>query len=454
MNITHKLFVLACLFAGLPLIGAAQAVDTAPALVRTPAPPSSTADVGKPKPPQPIASAPVLRILRFDAADRPVLSGEAKSSDRSPHTLHGSGDILVWLDQESSYKEREYSLGKPGVVRLFLNGVNLGDSARRIAQKSAGAAADEVVYQFNLKPGESSQALWAMLYRANGLTKEVPMHVALGWDAVGAISVGPSPSDDVKIAVSSPAARNGGLAVVLVILGLSWLMLRHTDALRDAAAPAWANQASAWLRAAKRQRLSVTPANIKAAFPAYDSKDSPAYRSAALRAITGVPLQTAQEEQQAFFGLLEQGRFKMIRGTYSLARTQMGMWFVFAMCSGVFFWIAYGNLLKIDDSILMLLGVSITTAGVSLAMDRTPDGTAKAFVPSRGLLTDLVMGGAELKEQLHRYQAVAVNLLLLIVGVRHVMQHLAYPVFDPTWLAFLGISGLAFTAGKQIIEKK
>lgn len=44
--------------------------------------------------------------------------------------------------------------------------------------------------------------------------------------------------------------------------------------------------------------------------------------------------------------------------------------------------------------------------------------------------------------------------IVLAVGIIHVMRHLTYPIFDPTWLAFLGVSGVALTGGKKFAEAK
>lgn len=74
-------------------------------------------------------------------------------------------------------------------------------------------------------------------------------------------------------------------------------------------------------------------------------------------------------------------------------------------------------------------------------------------MPSRGFWYDLLTGFDE-RKQLHRYQAVVVNILLLVVGIFHVQQQLSYPVFDPTWLIFLGISGTAYGVGKQVLESR
>jgi hypothetical protein len=68
------------------------------------------------------------------------------------------------------------------------------------------------------------------------------------------------------------------------------------------------------------------------------------------------------------------------------------------------------------------------------------------------LLTDIVTGFDE-KQKFHRYQAVVVNILLLLTGFSYCVQQLAYPEFDQSWLALLGLSGATLGAGKQMLEK-
>ena len=65
-----------------------------------------------------------------------------------------------------------------------------------------------------------------------------------------------------------------------------------------------------------------------------------------------------------------------------------------------------------------------------------------------------VTTGADGNQQVYRFQAVLVHGLLLGVGVVYVIQYLAYPSFDTSWLQFLGLSGITQTAGKQIVENK
>lgn len=155
-------------------------------------------------------------------------------------------------------------------------------------------------------------------------------------------------------------------------------------------------------------------------------------------ALRDAPLPKEQKDQR-----------KPVRAAFSLARVQLAVWFVFAVAAGVFMWIVYGQLPPIDASLLALLGLSVGTAGVSLAVDKNSGG--RTYSPSQGFLTDLVTGFDD-KQQVHRYQAVVVNLLLLFVGISHVLQQLTYPIFDATWLALLGVSGIALGVGKQLLE--
>jgi hypothetical protein len=157
------------------------------------------------------------------------------------------------------------------------------------------------------------------------------------------------------------------------------------------------------------------------------------------------------DQIKTYFGLmLRTTDWKPVRATFSLSRVQLGLWFMFAACAGVFLWIVYGDLPAIDGSLLGLLGISTVTTVGSLAVDQNAGG--RPYLPSQGLFNDLVTGFDGDKQQIHRLQAVVVNILLLAVGIVHVVQSLTYPTFDSTWLGFLGISGVALVTGKQYLE--
>lgn len=195
---------------------------------------------------------------------------------------------------------------------------------------------------------------------------------------------------------------------------------------------------------------------IQARYPDYDHAAGPAqaarYATAAQSALQGM-VPTATEEQQiqdAVIGLALQSQpWTPPMATFSLARVQLSVWFLFAVSTGVFLWIVYGELQPIDNSLLAILGLSLGVTGMSVIIDQSIP--AHRFKPSEGFWRDITTGFDD-KQQVHRYQAVVVNAMLLAAGAAHVMQQLSYPVFDPTWLAFLGVSGVALAVGKQITE--
>ena len=139
------------------------------------------------------------------------------------------------------------------------------------------------------------------------------------------------------------------------------------------------------------------------------------------------------------------------KATYSLARVQLGLWLFFLLAAAIFVFLVLGEPLAPGGSVVAMLGVSATTTAASVAVDRT--ATNRVLRPSEGFVSDLLTGWDGTK-QLHRVQAVAVNLLLLVVGIVKVMEDLSYPVFDSGWLALLGISGASQAVLKQQLEDK
>jgi hypothetical protein len=137
------------------------------------------------------------------------------------------------------------------------------------------------------------------------------------------------------------------------------------------------------------------------------------------------------------------------RATYSLARLQVGIWILFILGAGLFIWLVLGALPTVEPTLVGLLGVSAATTAASVAVDSA--ATNRAFVASRGLLLDIITGW-DGGQQLHRIQALLVNALLLAVGFNAVIENLAYPVFDASWLALLGVSGATQTVLKQALE--
>ena len=166
------------------------------------------------------------------------------------------------------------------------------------------------------------------------------------------------------------------------------------------------------------------------------------------KAIYGNYPETDADVASTVIGLaLTREKWKPVRGAFSLASVQVGVWMMFACIAAIFLWVVYGALPAIVGSLLGLVSITVVISGASWIVD--PAG--KKFFESQGLWRDLMMG-ADGQTKVHRFQAVLVNLLLLFVGVSWLTKNLTYPTFDDTWLQFLGLSGLAQTVGKAVNE--
>ncbi|MGD0816359.1 MAG: hypothetical protein ABSA83_22430 [Verrucomicrobiota bacterium] len=163
---------------------------------------------------------------------------------------------------------------------------------------------------------------------------------------------------------------------------------------------------------------------------------------------------------------------------YSLARTQMAIWFFLIVCSWVFLWLVTGTLDTLTTTVLALMGIGAGTAlGAEVQDSGKPryseviDSKIKAIEKKQKDATALASDLAELpglQEQLkqelakgppttegfftdvltdardgisfHRFQMFVWTIVLGIVFAVDVYQHLVMPDFDGTMLALMGIS--------------
>lgn len=397
----------------------------------------------------PVQGATVVGVNILQGAHSPGLddckSPSPKTHDSGQKLLAGAGDLELVMKKAEFDNEARFTTPN-STPRLIINGVNLEDSATLIAT----FVCDPHVYlRFRIAPKKGSEKLWSAIYNSSGLTGKEPLLPAIGWDGGGSqITLDASAGDRHKISVSTDLRVTIAFVIMALVLGLTYIVYAYTDAFRDAETPWWFTDAM------KLRPLQVNGAWLALQYSNFDAtREKTYYANAAQLAVQKQYPKASLEEWDYFFGLvLSQLPLKRPRATYSLARTQLGLWFVFAVCSGIFLWIVYGDLPRIENSLLALLGISVGTAGVSLAIDTNISKDANGFTPSRGFY-DLVTG-FDRQQQVYRYQAVVINLLLLFVGVMNVIQSLTYPIFDATWLAFLGISGVALATGKQIVETK
>lgn len=396
-------------------------------------------------------------LFADDTPDVPAArSGSApqrkcKDLKGGPGMLNGSGDLTIAVEQESFEAFRAAKRDEPGSFVLFLNGVPLLTDARLIALENVGKLA---VFRYRISQGKESQLLWSMLYADGSLFHSQPLHAALGWKADSETTPSLIPARDdtgARVRVTTVSQLVLALALVVLTIGAVIYIGRRGDSLRDANLPAWWLEAAALKTAIAKMDPATRDQHLVRKYPWYVPGDAALYQQHAELLLKRQPV-AEQDIPAAKVGLaLLPQAWTPLRATYSLSRTQLALWFTFTVSAGLFLWMLYGDLRRIDGSLLLLLGISVGTAGISWIADRNmPD---RPYAPSQGFLADLLTGFDE-RKQLHRYQAVIVNLLLLVVGIFHVGQQLSYPVFDASWLIFLGISGSAYGVGKGLIETR
>lgn len=382
---------------------------------------------------------------------------ECKELGGSTGPLTGTGDLIMGVDWGEFAKAQETHTSQAGEFVLSLNGVPLPHDAELIAVEHIGTLA---VLRFRVRQGDEIQRLWSMLYADRGLFQPQLLYAALGWMPGGTSTPAATPwrSSKVSVLVSITTVSQLVVALSFVLFAVVIVVYlgRRTDALRDAGdadMPSWWAEAKV-LQAELAGLASDQERDIKLGekYPGvYVSAQRSLYAYFARSALDGVTIRETDIPAVRFGLALRTDHWKPLRASYSLSRTQLALWFTFTVATGLFLWLLYGDLRRIDGSVLALLGISVGAAGVGWASDHSMD--SKPYSPSRGFWTDLITGFDE-RKQLHRYQAVVVNLMLLVVGIYHVIEQLSYPVFDPTWLIFLGISGAAYGLGKQALETK
>lgn len=364
--------------------------------------------------------------------------------------LNGSGDLTIAVDQKNFEAFSAAKRDQPGGFVLFLNGVALMTDARLIAQEQVESLA---VLRYRISQGKETQLLWSMLYANHGF-EDQHLYAAIGWKGDSETMPAFVPARDntgARVRVTTVPQLLLALGLVALAIGVVIYIGRHGDSLRDADLPSW------WLDATelKAAIANMDPAkrdkHILAQYAWYVTEDAAEYQRQAESVLSRQPFAEKHVPTVTVGLALLVTKWTPIRASYSLSRTQLALWFTFTVSTGVFLWMLYGDLRRIDGSLLTLLGISVGTAGLSWLADRNLSD--RPYSPSQGFLADILTGFDE-RKQLHRYQAVIVNLLLLLVGVFHVGQQLTYPVFDPSWLIFLGISGSAYGIGKGVIETK
>jgi hypothetical protein len=146
-------------------------------------------------------------------------------------------------------------------------------------------------------------------------------------------------------------------------------------------------------------------------------------------------------------------------GPFSLAQTQLAFWTVIIIGGFIYLTILTGLPNSLNDSSLLLLGITGGTTGVAGFIDyfkkEGKTGTkpvsynpnSPAFVkPKRGFLRDISSDGVNLNVQ--RAQTIMWNLVLGVYFIWYVVSNKAMPVFSNTLLTLAGVSSLVYLSSK------
>ena len=156
------------------------------------------------------------------------------------------------------------------------------------------------------------------------------------------------------------------------------------------------------------------------------------------------------------------------RRPYSLMRTQLAVWLFVVLSSYLTIWAITSDLDGIPATVLVLVGISSTTALGSLIIDeRTPPTpveptavsspataaptTSPLERTSQGFLKDILSETSGLS--VHRFQLFAWTVVLAFVFVVSVYNDLAMPAFDATLLGLMGLSSATYL-GLKIPEQR
>lgn len=134
--------------------------------------------------------------------------------------------------------------------------------------------------------------------------------------------------------------------------------------------------------------------------------------------------------------------------TYSLSRVQMAWWFGIVIGSYIFLWVMSREIPTLSSQALLLMGISGATGLTSIGLDT---GMQKQLPISSGRFFEDLLTDAY-GVTLHRFQMLAMTVILGIMFIIQVATTLTMPEFDGSLLALMGIAGGTYV-GFKVPEK-
>lgn len=137
------------------------------------------------------------------------------------------------------------------------------------------------------------------------------------------------------------------------------------------------------------------------------------------------------------------------RKPYSLAKTQMAIWFFTIMSSWLLLYVLKHTFDTINESLVILMGIS-SGAGLGAATIDTNRKVKTAITRSQGFIRDILSDSNGIS--FHRFQVFAWTIVMVLVFIRQVASYLVMPEFSTALLTLMGISSGTYL-GFKVSEK-
>ena len=147
---------------------------------------------------------------------------------------------------------------------------------------------------------------------------------------------------------------------------------------------------------------------------------------------------------------------------YSLGRTQLFFWTIIFLVSYLYIWYITESLPDINGTILVILGISVTTTAAGKVIENEHKKTDAELLTltsqlslvkekSEGFLKDILSDNSSIN--IHRFQNVLFNLAFGTIFIQKAFSSHVLPEFDSNMLLLMGISSGTY-AGLKITEFK
>jgi hypothetical protein len=141
-------------------------------------------------------------------------------------------------------------------------------------------------------------------------------------------------------------------------------------------------------------------------------------------------------------------------GAYSLAQTQLAFWTVLVIGGFVYSLILTDIPSTLNTSILILLGISMTTNGTASYIDyykKVKQGKGWSPKKAENFIADILSDGQSINMQ--RFQIFAWNIVLGVYFIIYTINNKTMPTFPDVLLYLSGISSFSYVAGKPTEPK-